>query len=261
MERKVTGHITKLGPRRANDRPHDPKEPSPLSEQQDTTFRPVNGTTYSDGKQIWQDRFDKGFAALSEQLDSQWDRGTVVLAEAFGDESPIAGGAWSLAESILSRMFDDLEQVAGECGSPIEKAMLMALLTTAVQRGEGARVGNLIVGNDVGPESLHITPQFKVGRFRVDFQVELIYRNGFEDGGTERYAVLVECDGHDFHEKTRDQAKRDKVRDRKLQAAGHTVMHYTGSEIWNDPFAPALEVYDFLTGKAHETWERRKVGL
>ena len=33
----------------------------------------------------------------------------------------------------------------------------------------------------------------------------------------------MECDGHDFHERTKEQASSDKKRDRSLQAAGFLV--------------------------------------
>lgn len=57
-----------------------------------------------------------------------------------------------------------------------------------------------------------------------------------------RKAILVECDGHEFHEKTKEQAARDKSRDRDLQAAGFPVYRFTGSEIWRDPVACATQL-------------------
>ena len=54
----------------------------------------------------------------------------------------------------------------------------------------------------------------------------------------------MECDGHDFHERTKAQAAHDKTRDRALQARGLKVLRYTGSEIWADPFGCALDVLE-----------------
>lgn len=59
-------------------------------------------------------------------------------------------------------------------------------------------------------------------------------QNGLTDICGKWVSLVVECDGHDFHEKTKEQAKRDKSRDRDLQAAGITVLRFTGSEIYND---------------------------
>lgn len=75
-----------------------------------------------------------------------------------------------------------------------------------------------------------LMPQARVGRYRVDF---LILAHG--PGGERR--IAVECDGHEWHERTKDQAARDKLRDRELLLAGVPVMRFTGSEIWRDPGA------------------------
>lgn len=53
--------------------------------------------------------------------------------------------------------------------------------------------------------------------------------------------VVVECDGHDFHERTKEQAARDKARDRAMVAEGYSVLRFTGSEIWKDPARCASE--------------------
>lgn len=65
-------------------------------------------------------------------------------------------------------------------------------------------------------------------------------------GVTPEYVCIVECDGHDFHERTKEQAIRDRARDRAFQAAGIPVFRFTGSEIYNNPFACAREVRNFL---------------
>lgn len=76
-----------------------------------------------------------------------------------------------------------------------------------------------------------VFPQVEIGPYRVDF---LVLHNG---GG-----IVVECDGHEFHEKTKEQAAKDKARDRALQEFGFKVYHFTGSEIWRDAVKCAREV-------------------
>lgn len=56
--------------------------------------------------------------------------------------------------------------------------------------------------------------------------------------------VIVECDGHEFHERTKHQAQRDRSRDRELQRSGYRVFRFTGSELFKDPFACAKESFD-----------------
>ena len=81
------------------------------------------------------------------------------------------------------------------------------------------------------------TPQKQIGKYRVDFLVEGYY---FEKPS--RFSqIIIECDGHDFHERTKEQAGRDKKRDRELQALGFKVYRFTGSEIWKTDGRCVLE--------------------
>ncbi len=43
--------------------------------------------------------------------------------------------------------------------------------------------------------------------------------------------VVVELDGHDFHERTHAQAMRDRTKDRAIQLRGHMVLRFTGHEV------------------------------
>jgi len=105
---------------------------------------------------------------------------------------------------------------------------------------------------------LTIIPQYQMSDWRVDFlligtRLERDYQNMVEHSGrlagTYRpgrkvggeLCVVVECDGHEFHERTKEQAARDRSRDRSSQTKGHKVMRFTGSEIWADAFACAEE--------------------
>ena len=98
---------------------------------------------------------------------------------------------------------------------------------------------DFIFGN--GPEILTVRPQQQIGDYRVDFYIEYLT---LCDGKTSK--VIVECDGHDFHEKTKEQAQKDKKRDRVLQSYGYSVFRFTGSEIWSDPFKCAKFVIKHL---------------
>ena len=74
---------------------------------------------------------------------------------------------------------------------------------------------------------LNFKPQAKVDNYRLDFC--LCGRCGYE-----LEHVAIECDGHNFHEKTKEQAKHDKERDRYLTKKGYKILRFTGSEIYND---------------------------
>jgi very-short-patch-repair endonuclease len=54
--------------------------------------------------------------------------------------------------------------------------------------------------------------------------------------------IAIEVDGHDFHERTKEQAQRDKARDRALQILGWKPLRFTGSEVFRDAATCAGEV-------------------
>jgi very-short-patch-repair endonuclease len=76
-------------------------------------------------------------------------------------------------------------------------------------------------------------PQHRIESFRVDFAIRRFLRQspGIMVGGPK---MVIECDGHDFHERTKEQAAADKSRDRLLQTWGYNVLRFTGSEIWKN---------------------------
>ena len=92
---------------------------------------------------------------------------------------------------------------------------------------------------------LWLRPQREVGSYRVDLVAHFTNGAGASAVASARDAVkcAIECDGHDFHERTKEQAARDKSRDRTLLSAGYPVMR---SEIWKDPVACAGTFIDFL---------------
>lgn len=109
----------------------------------------------------------------------------------------------------------DYYDVAGTPLTPIEKIMYAIL--TRIQDCFNEAYDSEI--------QINFIPQEKIGRYRVDFVVEA----SFSDD-----KVIIECDGHDYHEKTKEQAKHDKERDRYLTSLGYKILRYTGSEIYND---------------------------
>jgi very-short-patch-repair endonuclease len=58
--------------------------------------------------------------------------------------------------------------------------------------------------------------------------------------------VVVECDGHQFHERTAEQAEHDRARDRAMTAAGYHVFRFTGREIRRDVARCSAEVISYL---------------
>jgi len=144
--------------------------------------------------------------------------------------------------SELSRLYS-----GAPTKSPIEAQLIGALLWVHADWAGFAEVdllGGPQAEDHQGPApegvSFYITPQAKIGQYRVDFL--LWFRCKRHVAG-----IVVECDGHAFHERTKEQAARDKSRDRDLLLAGFPVMRFTGSEIYADPIACAEQVKDALS--------------
>jgi len=137
---------------------------------------------------------------------------------------------------------DDLERAVAVCESPPERAMLYALAIVAWDWVDG-----VLVRLETGASGLMAThgtyielePQAQIATHRVDFLLTMRLRTGPE--ADRRARLVVECDGHDWHERTPEQARRDRARDRALQARDLAVYRYTGSDVWRDVFAAAQE--------------------
>ena len=134
-----------------------------------------------------------------------------------------------------------IKSMAALVESPIELLMFSALLDV-VRWQEGYPE---FIGDERGllykvlerseRSSFVIVPQARIDDYRVDF---LIARRA----GPFSWKLAIECDGHEFHERTKEQAARDKSRDRAILAHGVPIMRFTGKEIWADATACAEEV-------------------
>lgn len=143
--------------------------------------------------------------------------------------------AYTFTDQKIDHWQAELQRV---CDSPIEVAFGIAFMLSAWEyRGRSwlvlpeYAIGDLHFSDDT---ELLLLPQRKVLSYRVDF---IVSRSPFVEGK----GVAVECDGHNFHERTKEQAARDRQKDRDLQAAGYRVLRFTGSEIYRDAFKCADE--------------------
>jgi very-short-patch-repair endonuclease len=110
--------------------------------------------------------------------------------------------------------------------------------------------------NDVrfhfGPESrfdpewgTNFVPQVDIAKYRADFLFKVCLKGSFR-------MLAVECDGHDYHERTAAQAERDRSRDRRLLMNGVHVLRFTGREIVRDVAACVDDLSMALSRLAEE---------
>lgn len=160
---------------------------------------------------------------------------------------------------------NELEWARDLCESPIEAAMLYALALVSFEYADSVTfrgTDGLALGGDAEPGSeIEIEPQAQLGEHRVDFLLTYRRMTRPEQSDPARPALLharprleaarliVECDGHDYHDRTKKQASTDRARDRSLQSFGLSVYRYTGSDIWQHPFRCAVSAVAALLGR------------
>jgi len=142
-------------------------------------------------------------------------------------------------------MVDRLNETLGriyKAESPIEQLLIIALNDS---------LAGFDYDKDIGViQSCYLRPQEPVKTRRGEYRVDVLVTVAMP-GGSE-LKLAVECDGHDFHERTKEQAAHDKRRDRALTEIGLRLVRFTGSEIWRDPWACAEEVCDVLRAMISE---------
>lgn len=159
----------------------------------------------------------------------------------------IANGEYSSFICEFEEQLDQLEAANTPMLSPVEQIFLIQWMferRNALKEGPSDRF-------DLHPQYQGLS----TGRYRIDFVVS--FTTGVMDsqqdsvyaGKEEKiiYAVDepmlgIEIDGHDFHEKTKEQARRDKERERFLVGNGWKILRFTGSEVFNDAASCVSEV-------------------
>lgn len=94
---------------------------------------------------------------------------------------------------------------------------------------------------------LYFYVQYPIKTDKQNYRADFIIR-GYDSHIHDWFQWVIEVDGHDFHEKTKEQSQRDKLRDRTIQNSGYRILRYTGSEVWKNPGAIVTEITAALQG-------------
>lgn len=140
----------------------------------------------------------------------------------------------------LQNFDDSILETVSECESPIEKIFFIAFEVTKELRS-----------NEIPKDYLDILtlPQYPISyenhEYYADFMIIL------ENINDSRKSVdlIIECDGHDFHERTKEQVKHDNERTLILKKHGEDVLRFSGSQIYNEPVKCANDVFDYILTK------------
>ncbi|HEX7065890.1 MAG TPA: DUF559 domain-containing protein [Bacillales bacterium] len=138
----------------------------------------------------------------------------------------------------FDRYLDELQGITEFCRSPIEK-MLAIPLYDSVERSKWNHFGDIF----------DISPQVEVDTGGNKYTVDFMVRFGIQDPEGKNHIFhdfVIECDGHEFHEKTKEQVSKDKQRERDLMKKGYIVIRFSGSDIHNTPEYCAHEAMDII---------------
>jgi len=117
----------------------------------------------------------------------------------------------------LNYLLSDLE----ECESPIEQ-----LLFTSLYNRIDSAISFITRTVVIVPQKVI---QIEGKRYRADIGISV------QDLQGRSHHFVIECDGHEFHEKTKEQVMRDRKRERDMMSEGYVVIRFTGSEIVKNP--------------------------
>lgn len=139
------------------------------------------------------------------------------------------------------------KRVFEKAESPIEKILLLALELVSHELYRGEFIFYSQEDIPCGDKE-----------YRADIDVCKFERNLWFFGSESHIVgcnTLVECDGHEFHEKTKEQVKKNNERDMALKKEGYEVLHFSGSQIFQDPIKCAKDVLEYVSKRKDVNWE------
>lgn len=186
------------------------------------------------------------------------------IRSTFVQHDPVRKICSAAADAVSLHLVENGFQFANPAGSPIEEVFGTAVYAYYKYVNRSSRENTLKIWpqeqfddrcdelaaepvNQFAEYDVLCTSQYETGMARVDF---IFAHKNWRNGKV--FRLVVECDGHDFHERTKDQAERDRSRDRMFQEKGWGIFRFTGSEIWRDPMGCAMQVADWLDHKSSE---------
>lgn len=197
------------------------------------------------------------FAGVEKEIDMGSNLDEMVVAELSGDVVRFVSQAAKRKAKMEEQRFREdtlLHFLEGNTKSPIEQMFYCAFLIVAEHQYEEINQEPYwsIKDRDWAlPTGIYLHEQMKIGRYRADFVV----RQQAYDKSKEEAPVVVELDGHQFHDRNKEQRSYEKARDRFFTRQGYRVVHFTGSDIVKDPYAAAWEVLGMLGGDSMDDYQ------
>lgn len=190
-------------------------------------------------------------ADSASERDAAKPRSQAPEGDAGGMQSPNVIPIKSRHEKLFDEMWGEWAARAREdakalfdwrcscAGSDLERQFLAALMFLRSDYVGAGYGGPLCAGR----ADLIVRSQESCGPYTIDFAVIVPAEVGFQK---EEIKIAIECDGFYWHDRTKEQAERDKKRDRYLTIHGWRPMRFAESEIRRDPRACVAQVSELV---------------
>lgn len=137
--------------------------------------------------------------------------------------------------SNLNISFSQLKESLIECESPIEQILSIELKNFHLENSIYFNPNLEIVGYENQREI-----ECGENKYRVDFLIPVIFYKKIYR------CYIVECDGYEFHQKTKEQVQNDYIRQRNIEMSGYRIIKFTGSEVFKDANNCVTEILKYI---------------
>lgn len=123
------------------------------------------------------------------------------------------------------------------CDSPIEKIFAFAFDIVLFAYEE---------------DNFYLDPQAKIIANGKTYYADFLFDTAHYSEELEienDFKLIVECDGHEYHKLTKRQVKHDNERDMDIKIAGYDVLHFSGSQIYENPEKCAQDTFLYIKSK------------
>ena len=133
---------------------------------------------------------------------------------------------------ITNDIIQDIFLYTDELKSPIEKILAISLIINFT-------INKINIFFDYQKEI-----QIDEKKYVADFIIE--YSEVFNSFLKNDFKLVIERDGYEFHNKTREQIDYDNHRDYDMKINGYEVLRFSGSEIYNNPDKCFYKIIKFI---------------
>jgi very-short-patch-repair endonuclease len=195
-------------------------------------------------RSYWGEQMDRIFENFEEKTDD-FDKKYLSIYRMLGEKLPVPTRDLKIdvanrLEWMKRRVARDYERSVKETInlhriiSPIEQIFLMEWKYSKAEERFNVKI--------IPREKINTTG----GTFEIDFLIKS------SDDQT-KLKLAIELDGHEFHEKTKEQVIKDKRKERAIISSGFPILRFSGAEIVRNVRACIEEIISYLEKQKSKT--------